>query len=106
VWGHMAPRHTRFALHDVTFAGVALPGATLDCWADAYGRPQWSARVVTRSCPDLEDGELTGQTKDGRAISGHVLVADRQIGPGGRRETLIVFHGAGALSEVAPAAVG
>jgi hypothetical protein len=98
----MTPRHTRFALHDVTFAGVALPGATMDCWQDSRGQPQWSARVVTRSCPDLENGELTGHTKDGRAISGHVLVADRQVGPGGRRETLIVFHGDGVLSSDAP----
>jgi hypothetical protein len=100
----MAPRHTRFALHDVTYAGVPLPGATMDCWEDAQGQPQWSARVVTRSCPTDEDGQLTGQTKDGRSISGHVLVADRQIGPGGRRETLIVFHGNGILLDEAPAA--
>lgn len=99
----MTSKHTRFALHDVTFAGVALPGATVDCWSDALGQPQWSARVVARSCPADEAGQLTGQTKDGRALSGHVLVADRQIGPGGRRETLVVFHGTGVLSNDAPA---
>jgi hypothetical protein len=81
----------------VTFAGAAMPGATIDCWDDVRGQPQWSARVVTRSLPDIEEGELAGETAGGRVISGHVLVADRQVGPGGRRETLVVFHGSGAL---------
>ena len=99
----MATRHTRFAIHDVTFAGVALPGATIDCWSDASGRPQWSARVVTRSCPAQEDGQLAGSMADGRSVSGHVLVADRQVGPGGKRETLVVFHGDGILNRDATA---
>ena len=93
----MAPRHKRFALHDVTFAGVPLPGATMDCWEDTRGQSQWLARVLTRSCPAVDEGELSGQTADGRTVSGHVLVADQQVGPGGRRETLVVFHGSGAL---------
>jgi hypothetical protein len=91
-------RHERLALHDVTFAGVKLPGATLDCWDDAQGQPQWVARVLTRACPDVEDGELSGRTADGRLLSGHALVADHQVGPGSRRETLVVFHGAGTLN--------
>lgn len=81
----------------MTFAGVGLPGATLDCWQDASGRPQWLARVLTRSCPVVEDGELSGTLPDGRSLSGHALVADHQVGPGSRRETLVVFHGAGTL---------
>jgi hypothetical protein len=81
----------------VTFAGVSLPGATLDCWEDTRGQPQWLARVLTRSCPVVDDGELSGHTADGRRLSGHVLVADLQVGPGGRRETLVVFHGSGTL---------
>jgi hypothetical protein len=93
----MAKRHLRFALRDVTFAGASLPGATVDCWEDAAGRTQWSARVVTRTGPILDEGELAGMTADGRALSGHVTVADRQIGAGGRRETLIEFHGSGDL---------
>ena len=93
----VAQRHQRFALHDVTFAGVSLPGATLDCWEDSRGQPQWLARVLTRLTPTVADGELSGQTADGRTVSGHVLVADQQVGPGSRRETLIVFHGAGAI---------
>ena len=96
--GAVALRHERFALHDVTFAGVSLPGATMDCWEDARGQSQWVARVLTRSCPAVEDGELTGLTADGRTLSGHVLVADHQVGPGSRRETLVVFHGSGTLS--------
>ena len=74
-----------------------MPGATVDIWDDVRGQPQWSARVVTRSLPDIEEGELAGETTGGRVVSGHVLVADRQVGPGGRRETLVVFHGSGAL---------
>lgn len=86
-------RHQRFALLDVTFAGVSLPGATMDLWHDAGGNSQWSARIVTRVGPDLDEGELTGRTADGRIISGHALVASRQVGAGGRRETLVELHG-------------
>ena len=93
----MAKRHRRFALTDVTFAGGSLPGATMDCWEDDSGHAQWSARVVTRTGPILDEGELAGRTADGRVLSGHVLVADRQIGAGGRRETLVEFHGSGNL---------
>ena len=93
----MTRRHQRFALLDVTFAGASLPSATIDCWEDAAGHAQWSARVVTRTGPDLDEGELAGRTADGRAISGHVLVAGRQVGAGGRRETLVEFHGSGDL---------
>jgi hypothetical protein len=96
----MTQHHRRFALVGVTFAGVPLPGATIDCWQDSHGRPQWLARVLTRGHAVVDDGELTGHTADGRTISGHVLVADRQVGPGGRRETLIVFHGSGTLHGV------
>lgn len=81
----------------MTFAGVPLPGATIDCWQDSQGRPQWLARVLTRAQPTVEDGELSGRTADGRTLSGHALIADQQVGPGGRRETLIVFHGSGTL---------
>jgi hypothetical protein len=90
-------RHQRFALHDVTFAGVSLPGATLDYWQDTRGQVQWLARVLTRLCPMVPDGELTGHTADGRMLSGHVLVAEPLVGPVSRRETLVVFHGSGTL---------
>jgi hypothetical protein len=93
----VAKRHFRFALTDVTFAGVSLPGATMDRWEDESGRAQWSARVVTRTGPVLDEGELAGKMADGRVLSGHALVADRQIGAGGRRETLVEFHGTGDL---------
>jgi hypothetical protein len=90
-------RHQRFALLDVTFGGVSLPGATMDLWHDAVGHSQWSARIVTRVGPDLDEGELTGRTADGRVVSGHALVASRQVGAGGRRETLVELHGTGDL---------
>jgi hypothetical protein len=93
----VALKHDRFALLEVTFAGVSLPSATVDCWEDARGQPQWLARVLTRSSPTVEAGELSGHTADGRTLSGHALVADQQVGPGSRRETIIVFHGNGAL---------
>jgi hypothetical protein len=93
----VAKRHQRFALLDVTFAGASLPSATMDCWEDSTGHAQWAARVVTRTGPVLDEGELAGRTADGRAISGHALVAGRQVGAGGRRETLVEFHGSGDL---------
>jgi len=74
-----------------------LPSATVDCWVDATGHSQWSARVVTRIGPVLDEGELAGRTADGRTITGHALVAGRQVGAGGRRETLVEFHGSGDL---------
>jgi hypothetical protein len=49
----------------------------------------------------LDEGELAGRTADGRAISGHALVAGRQVGAGGRRETLVEFHGSGDLHGLA-----
>ena len=82
---------------DVTFAGVQLPGATMDCWHDSEGHAQWSARIVTRVGPVLDEGELKGRTADGRSVSGHAIVADRQVGAGGRRETLVELHGSGDL---------
>jgi hypothetical protein len=90
-------RHTRFALRDVTYAGIQLPGATMDCWEDADGHAQWTARVVTRLGELLDEGELIGSTADGRVVTGHVLLASRQMGPAGRRETLVEFHGSGHL---------
>jgi hypothetical protein len=90
-------RHQRFALLDVTFGGVALPSATVDCWQDTRGESQWQARVLTKTGPMLEAGELSGRTADGRILTGQALVADQQVGPGSRRETLVVFHGSGAL---------
>jgi hypothetical protein len=93
----MAARHQRFALYDVTFAGVSLPAATMDCWEDVQGRPRWLARVLNRARLEIEDGELSGRTADGRSLSGHALVADQDTGPGGARQTLITLHGAGTL---------
>jgi hypothetical protein len=93
----VAKRHRRFALLDVTFAGASMPSATIDCWEDDTGHAQWAARVVTRTGPALDEGELAGHTADGRTITGHALVAGRQVGAGGRRETLVEFHGSGDL---------
>lgn len=94
----MTTRHQRFAIHDVTFNGTSMPGATIDEWRDVAGNDQWSARLVARLGPVLDEGELAGTTADGRLMTGHALVADRQVGPGGRRDLLIVFHGSGALT--------
>jgi hypothetical protein len=95
--GVVTTRHLRFAIHDVTFGGIGLPGATVDCWDDKEGQSRWSARIVTRVGPELDEGELTGRTADGRSLSGHCVVADRQVGAGGRRETLVELHGSGVL---------
>jgi hypothetical protein len=97
-------RHVRFALRDVTFEGVPLPGATMDCWMDARGVSQWSARVVARFGPIETEGTLSGTMADGRVLTGHVVVADKQVGDGGRRETMIEFHGSGPLEGLVPPA--
>ena len=96
----MTARHRRFALRDVTFEGVAVTGATVDTWDAEDGTAQWSARLVTRTELPAEEGELAGRTQDGQWLSGHVLIADRHSGPGGRRDVLVIFHGAGALRTV------
>jgi hypothetical protein len=95
--GPVTTKHVRFAIHDVTFGGIGLPGATVDCWDDSEGHSRWSARIVTRVGPALDEGELTGRMADGRSLSGHAVVANRQVGAGGRRETLVELHGSGDL---------
>jgi hypothetical protein len=93
----MAARHERFALHGVIFAGLPMPAATMDCWEDSRGQPQWMARVLVGLRCAIDAGEFSGQTADGRTLSGHALVADQQVGPGGTRKTLVVLHGSGTL---------
>lgn len=102
----MKRRHERFALRDVTFAGVSLPGATMDCWEDATGRSRWAARVVGRFRPEQESGQLAGRAADGRVFRGHVVLVEDEAGSlGGKRERLLEFHGSGDLTiEVAPVA--
>jgi hypothetical protein len=96
--GGVTRRHYRFALQDVMFAGTKLPGATIDRWEDDRGDAQWSARVVARLTTLPDQGELSGRTNDGRVVTGHVVIGERHTAEGGRRETLIEFHGQGALS--------
>ena len=93
----MTTRHQRFPLHDVTFAGLPIAGATMDLWQDDQLRLRWTARVVVRTAPTVDAGELTGWTREGRQLTGQVVIADRQMGPGGRREMLVEFHGVGVL---------
>ncbi|HVL53865.1 MAG TPA: hypothetical protein VM344_06350 [Vitreimonas sp.] len=98
----MTRRHRRFALRDVKFAGIDVPDATVDVWEDESGRAQWSARIVTRHPLAVEAGELAGHTADGRMMTGQVVIGARQMGPGGRRETLVEFHGSGELQVAEP----
>jgi hypothetical protein len=91
----VARRHQRFALRDVTFAGMLLPGATMDCREDDEGRAPLSARVAMRLGLVPDEGQLADRTVDGRVVTGHPVVADRQIGAGGRRANLVEFHGLG-----------
>ncbi len=66
--GVVTTRHLRFAIHDVTFGGVSLPGATVDCWDDSEGTSRWSARIVTRVGPAIDEGDPDrhGWRTDGR----------------------------------------
>ena len=41
----MVQRHQRFALDDVSYAGLPLGNATVDVW-QADGSPVWCARVL------------------------------------------------------------
>ena len=94
----MPSRHRRFALLDVTFAGIALPSATVDLWEDDGGVSRWSVRALMPQAQEAESGLLTGRTKDGRQLSGEVEVANRQAGPGGPRgQTLVELHGTAML---------
>ncbi len=92
----VASKHERFPLAEVTFAGLPLANATVDLWIDEAGRSQWAARVLV-SAPLPDTGRLVGRTKDGRAIEGDAFVAGRQMGPGGRRQSLVELHGSGEL---------
>jgi hypothetical protein len=94
----VARKHRRFALLDVTIAGFPLPAATMDWWQDDNGQPQWSARALVKLGDLPDEGELAGHTRDGRLVSGHVLMAGKQMGPGGPRQTLVEFHGTGVLA--------
>lgn len=94
----MTHHHRRFALSHVTLAGRALPGATVDCWEDDAGQDRWLVRIVTRAIELDERGELRGQTKDGRWVTGDVVVADRQAPAGVRRDILVELHGSGTLT--------
>jgi hypothetical protein len=93
----MAPRLRRLALRGVTYAGVPMPGATLDYWEDAQGPARWSVRLRTRMCPALDGGELAGETSSGQSVSGQVVIVDRQAGEAGRRDIVVVFRGVGLL---------
>jgi hypothetical protein len=96
----MPTKHRRFALLEVTYAGAPVPNATMDCWEDDLGRIQWSARALVTTAGLPDSGRLTGRTKEGRIVSGEVLVANHQMGPGGPRQTLVEFRGTGELEEV------
>src|SRR4029079_14881233 len=85
--GDVARRHRRFALLNVTFAGASMPSATVACGEDDSGHAQWSARVVTRTGPALDEGELAGHTADGRTISGHAPIPAPAAGRAARAST-------------------
>jgi hypothetical protein len=93
--------HRRFALLDVTFAGVPLPSATMDVWEDDRGVSRWSARALMPATQTAASGRLEGRMNDGRLVSGDVEIANRQVGPAGPRgQTLVELHGSGPLETV------
>jgi hypothetical protein len=96
----VAVRHQRFALREVTFGGVPLPGATMDCWRDAAGISRWAARIVARTVPAATRGLLVGTRSDGSVVSGEVVVGGTHDAGGSRRETMIELHGEGPLHGV------
>jgi hypothetical protein len=99
---NVAARHERFALRDVTFGSVVMPGATLDCWLDSGGISRWSVRILARSIPAEQRGILVGTRTDGRVVRGEVVIGRTHDGGGNRRETMLELHGEGPL-EVDPA---
>ena len=91
----------------MTFAGAALPSATMDVWTDESGIARWSARALMPATQVAESGRLDGRLKDGRMVSGMVTVANRQVGPGGPRgQTLVELHGSGPLDGIDEAPPG
>ena len=92
-----ARRHLRFALKQVTFAGVSMPGATLDCWDDDQGRFNGPRASSPARNPPEDEGEFVGVLADGRTVTGYVTVGGRRIEPAADPETLVEFHGSGDL---------
>jgi hypothetical protein len=93
----VAQKHQRFALIDATFAGQPLPNATVDWWEDDQGRRRWAIRALVPAGPLVEGGRLAGKTRDGREVSGEVVVGNQQEGPRGRAHRLVEFNGSGEL---------
>lgn len=93
----MGQKHERFALIDATFAGQPLPNATVDWWQDEQGSRRWAIRALVPAGPLAESGRLAGKTRDGREISGEVVVGSHQEGPRGRAHRLVEFNGSGEL---------
>jgi hypothetical protein len=94
--------HRRFALSDVTFEGDPVGGATIDAWQNAAGADCWSARVLMVPS-DVRAGALTGRTRDGRFLRGHVTRGETGPAPKSRGAALIEWHGIGELRADSPA---
>ena len=93
----MTRRHLRFALHDVTLAGVPVGGATVDAWEDAGAAQRWSARLLIPVAHPHRDGLLAGTNLAGHRMSGEVHLGETTTGPRRGRDLLVEFHGDGPL---------
>ena len=98
----MVRRHRRFELLKVTLDETPIGSCTIDAWEDDDGHEQWTARVLMKSGHGSTEGVLTGATRDGHALAGHVRFAADQQGPRGGRTVLVELHGQGPLEEPLP----
>lgn len=97
--------HRRFELLDVVLADVPIGRCTIDQWRDAYGQPQWSARVLMPRTHDASSGRLVGRTREGTFLAGEAKFGAHQDGPRGGRTVLVELHGTSPLEPISdPAA--
>jgi hypothetical protein len=95
--------HRRFALKDVTLAGLPVGGATVDAWRDSENTMHWSARVVVPAAHPVAHGRLEGAMPDGRRLGGEATLVGVTAGPRSRAQVLAEFRGTEPLVELPPA---
>ncbi len=91
--------HRRFALTDVTLAGEAVGGATVDSWIADAGVACWSARLLMPPVAAATQAELAGTMRSGQRVRGLVQVAEVRAGPRNGRSVLVELLGVTPLRE-------
>lgn len=95
----MVRRHERFALTDVSYAGVAIGSATVDVWESSAGAVVWCARVLVAIGDLPTNGPFAGMMRDGRLRSGQCHVGNGVLGPMSRSKQIVELLGEGSLQD-------